>query len=250
MLLPAFFLIVAIIYSSVGFGGGTSYIALLILSGASYVYIPAVALICNIVVVSGNSINYARLKQLNFNLLIPHLIGSVPAAYIGGLIHVQKTVFEWLIFISLAVAGFQILYSSRKFTDDSGEYKIPPRFVAVSVGAVLGFLSGMLGIGGGIFLAPVLYLLKAGPPKQIASTASLFIFINSIAGLTAQVQKHNLTDFPPEFLILPIVVFIGGQIGNHFSLKTLTAPRMALITSLLVLFVSFRIGLKLFVIIG
>lgn len=250
MLLPVLFFIVAVLYSSVGFGGGSSYIALLIISGVAYEFIPAAALTCNIIVVSGNSFNYARHKQLNFDLLIPHLIGSVPAAYLGGLIHVEKVVFECLIFISLGVAGFQILYSSKKYTEESSQYKKPAKWLAISVGAVLGFLSGLIGIGGGIFLAPVLYLLKAGPPKQIASTASLFILINSIAGLSAQLQKNIPASFPEELLILPLMVFVGGQTGNLLSFKFLSAPRMAVITSLLVLFVSFRMGLKLIGVIG
>lgn len=246
MLLSALFFIVAIFYSSVGFGGGSSYLALLVLWDLPYIIIPAIALICNITVVSGNSFHYVRAGYLNWRLLLPPILASVPFAYLGGRLEIEKELFVIILFASLLIAGIRLLINYRHYDEDQGSYKTLPIWLSGIVGASLGFLAGIVGIGGGIFLAPILYNLRAGSPKQIATTASLFILVNSIAGLAGQLQKNGITEAILEYWYLPLLVFIGGQCGNLLTIKFIPARIIALLTALLVLFVAARLGFVVF----
>lgn len=245
MLLGLLFALVALFYASVGFGGGSSYLALLVLWELPYVAIPVIALICNILVVSGNSFHYVRAGYLNWRLLLPFTIPSVPMAYLGGSLPIEKDTFTLLLFISLFVAGLRLLLQHRSYDDDPGNYKAIFAWLGICIGAVLGFLAGVTGLGGGIFLAPVLYNLRAAPPKQIAATASLFILVNSVAGLLGQLQKGTLAETVLDYWYLPLLAFAGGQIGNLMVIKFIPARIVALLTALLVLFVAGRLGLHL-----
>ena len=152
-LLAILFLVVAILYSSVGLGGGSTYFALLLIWGIPYFIFPVIALSCNIIVVLGNCFNYIRAGNLNLRLLIPYLIGSVPSAYIGGSLPVEKRLFEILLFLSLSVAGFLLLLNIKSYNDKEEGYRKIPIPVSILIGGVLGFISGIVGIGGGIFLS-------------------------------------------------------------------------------------------------
>jgi uncharacterized protein len=242
MILSLAFAFVALFYASVGFGGGSSYLALLVLWDVPYRIIPAIALICNIVVVSGNSIHYIRAGYLNWRLILPTTITSIPMAYIGGLLPIEKELFILFLFLTLFIAGGRMLIQYKRYNNNLDFYKDLPIWLGCITGAILGFLSGLVGIGGGIFLAPILYNLRAGPPKQIATTTSLFIFVNSIAGLIGQVQKNGMTDSLLEYWLLPFAVLIGGQLGNLMTIKFIPPRIVALLTALLVLFVSGRLG--------
>ena len=138
-----------------------------------------------------------------------------------------------------------LFLKSHSYADQNKTYKLPTPLLAVSLGAALGFLSGIVGIGGGIFLAPMLYFLRAGSAIHIASTASLFILINSIAGLIGQIQKYDFSPIPPERWLLPLVVLVGGQIGIRMRHKFLTPTLMINITATLILIVVFRLGFSL-----
>lgn len=244
MLLAALFGVIALIYASVGFGGGSSYLALLVLWGLPFSIIPMLALACNIIVVSGNSVHYVRSGHFNKPLLIPYLIGSIPLSYFGGTLIIDQIIFEWLIFLFLLIAGMLLIWQHKTFDDPHTNYQLPSVPLAIAMGAVLGFLSGVIGIGGGIFLAPLLHLLRAGSPHQIATTASLFILINSTAGLLGHLQKIGFSEMLLAYWPLLLAVFVGGQIGNLLSLKFFPLRILILITGLLVLFVSLRMGLK------
>jgi len=244
MLLAALFGLIALLYASVGFGGGSSYLALLVLWGLPYNIIPMLALACNIIVVSGNSLHYVRAGYFNSRLLIPFLIGSIPLSYLGGTLTIDQTLFEWLIFLSLLIAGLLLIWQHKMFDGTHVNYQLPVMPVAITVGAVLGFLSGVIGIGGGVFLAPILYLLRAGSPREIATAASLFILINSTAGILGHLQKVGFSELLLAYWPLLLAVFVGGQMGNQLSLKFFPLRVMVFITGLLVLFVSLRMGIK------
>ena len=244
-ILSILFFITAILYSSVGFGGGSTYLALLLIWGVPYTIFPIIALTCNIIVVSGNCFNYIRAGNLNFKLLMPYLIGSIPLAFIGGSLPVDKKIFEILLFFVLSVAGCLLLFNFKSYDDKKESYKNISYFMSIIIGGILGFISGIVGIGGGIFLSPILFLLKVAKPKHIVTSASLFILINSVFGIIGQLTKNlNFSDMYGYFYLL-IVVLIGGQIGNYLNLKILPTRVLALITSALVLFVAIRIGFKL-----
>ena len=246
IILSILFFITAILYSSVGFGGGSTYLALLLIWGIPYYIVPIIALLCNIIVVSGNSYNYIRAKNYNFKLLAPFLIGSIPLAFYGGTLLIQKEVFEILLFLILSVAGFLLLINNKSYEDKYLIIKKINFFVAIFVGAILGLVSGTVGIGGGIFLSPILFLLKAEKPRVIATTASLFILINSIFGILGQLTKELVFNEIINYWTLFLFVLIGGLIGNYINLKIFSNRVLTIITSFLVIFVAMRIGYKIF----
>ena len=242
--LSILFFLTAILYASVGFGGGSTYLALLFIWGVPYTIFPIIALCCNIIVVSGNCFNYIRAGNLNLKLLIPYLIGSIPLSFIGGSIPIEKQLFEILLFFVLLIAGFLLLIKFNSYDGKEKSYRNIPYFISIIIGAILGFISGIVGIGGGIFLSPILFLLKVAKPKHIITAASLFILINSIFGIIGQLTKDIYFEEIYLYLYLLIVVLIGGQIGNYLNLKIFPTKILALITSALVLFVAIRIGIK------
>ncbi len=245
IILSILFFVTALIYSSVGFGGGSTYLAILLIWGVPYTIFPVIALVCNIIVVSGNSINFIRSKNINFSLLFPYLIGSIPLAFIGGSITIEKGLFEILLFCVLLVAGIFLLIESKSFNKEQIKINQIPRLLSISIGSIVGFMSGIVGIGGGIFLSPLLFLMKAGYPRHITSSASLFILINSIFGLAGQLTKDQVLDQVVNYLPLFLAVLIGGQIGSLLNIKFLSNKILALLTSFLVIFVAIRMGIKL-----
>ena len=247
IILSISFFVTAILYASVGFGGGSTYLALLLILGVPYYIFPVIALICNIFVVSGNSFNYIRAGNLNLKLLTPYLIGSIPLAYIGGSLQIDKNLFEIFLFLVLAFAGTMILINFKSYDNEDTTYKDIPIIISILIGGILGFVSGAVGIGGGIFLSPILFLIKAGKPKHIVTAASLFILINSIAGVIGQLTKNIVLIEVSNYWYLFLAVMIGGHIGNFLNLKVFPTKILALITATLVLFVAIRMGVKLFV---
>lgn len=244
-ILSILFFVTAILYSSVGFGGGSTYLALLFIWGLPYYILPIVALCCNIIVVSGNCFNYIRSGNLNLKLLKPYLIGSVPFAFVGGAIQIEKEIFEILLFFTLFLAGILLLVKFKSYDDEENYNKIPVE-ISILIGVILGFISGIVGIGGGIFLSPILFLLRAGKPKHIITVASIFILINSISGILGQLTKNNIFYEIINYWPLLFAVLFGGQIGNFLNLKIFPTRILALVTSCLVLFVAIRMGIKLF----
>ena len=245
MLLAILFFVTAILYSSVGFGGGSTYLALLLIWEVPYFIFPVLALLCNIIVVSGNCFNYVKAGNLNLNLLVPYLIGSIPLAFIGGSLVIEKQLFGILLFLILTTAGVFLLLNFKSYDDKEESYKKIPILISILIGGVLGFISGLVGIGGGIFLSPILFLLRAGKPKHIVTTASLFILINSLSGVVGQLSKNDVLMEIPNYWYLLIAVFIGGQIGNFLNLKIIPTRILALVTALLVLLVAARMGIRI-----
>ncbi len=246
IILSILFFVTAILYASVGFGGGSTYLALLLIWGVPYHIFPVIALICNIFVVSGNSFNYIKAGNLNLKLLIPYLVGSIPLAFIGGSLEIDKNLFEIFLFIVLGIAGTFLLINFKSYDDNESSYRNIPILISILIGGILGFVSGVVGIGGGIFLSPILFLIKAAKPKHIVTAASLFILINSISGVIGQLTKNVVLSDISNYWYLFLIVIIGGHIGNFVSLKIFPTRLLALVTSGLVLFVAIRMGIKLF----
>ncbi|WP_228454957.1 sulfite exporter TauE/SafE family protein [Polaribacter haliotis] len=237
------FFTVAILYSSVGFGGGSSYLAIFALTGVVFTQIRATALLCNIVVVFGNVFLFYQQKKIDFKKISPLVLTSIPLAYLGGFIEISKQFFFILLGITLLFAAITMWISKRII---SSEEKVKKQSLIknASFGGIIGFISGMVGIGGGIFLAPLLHLTNWDTPKKIAATASFFILVNSVAGLLGQYSNPdfyidwNLTS------ILLITVFIGGQIGSRLSNTYFTPIQLKKATAILIAFVSVRILIK------
>ena len=247
IILSILFFVTAILYASVGFGGGSTYLALLLIWKVPYFIFPVISLSCNIIVVSGNCFNYIRAGNLNLKLLIPYLVGSIPLAFIGGSLPIEKKLFEILLFLVLIIAGTLLLLNFKSYDDKEENYKKIPIIISILIGGVLGFISGVVGIGGGIFLSPILFLIRAGKPKHIVTIASLFILINSVSGIIGQLTKNAVLTEIPNYWFLLLAVLIGGQVGNFLNLKIFPARILALFTAGLVLFVAIRMAYKLFI---
>ena len=247
IVLSILFFVTAILYSSVGFGGGSTYLALLLIWNIPYFIFPIIALTCNIIVVLGNSLNYIKAGNLNLKLLLPYLIGSIPLAFLGGSLPIDKKFFEILLFVVLTVAGILLLFKFKSYDDKVEIFRKIPIIVSTLIGGILGFVSGIAGVGGGIFLSPILFLLRAGKPKHIVTSASLFILINSLSGIIGQLTKSSVLSEIQNYWFLFLAVLIGGQVGNFLNLKIFPTRILALVTAGLVLFVAIRVAYKLFI---
>lgn len=249
--LTLLFLLTAGLYASVGFGGGSTYIALLALADLDYRLIPVIALLCNIIVVTGGTFRFHTRGLIEWGRIWPILILSLPAAWLGGLLPINREGFLLLLGLSLVVAAGLILAEpllGRARTDRSGASGQNSWFIPLT-GAGIGFLSGMVGIGGGIFLAPILLLSNWSDSRRVAATASIFILINSLSGLAGQLSKSGwdqgivaMYSYWPLF----VAVFIGGQIGSFLASKALPEIWIKRLTALLILYVAMRILVQQF----
>lgn len=212
---PTFFLI-ALFYALIGFGGGSSYLAFLAMTPLPLYEVAAIALFCNLVVAGGGVWHFSKAKQMRVKMLLPFLMSSIPAAYLGGLMKTDDSTHRMLLGICLFFVAWRIWFGnpapsvSLRRTTGFGFIVI-----AFLTGGLLGFLSGFLGIGGGIFLSPVLILAGWASAKESSAAASLFILLNSAAGLLA--RGHFLYAHIYECILLGAVVFVGGQIGSRIG---------------------------------
>lgn len=241
LLLPLF-AITALLYASAGFGGGSTYLALLVLTDTPFTDIPKIALCCNLAVVGGGVWHARRAGQLSWRHLLPFAAGSVPCAYLGGAISLPRDVFLILLCGSLAFAGVWLLRPCR--SNAAGQPQpVPPRTpLAIAAGAGIGLLSGMVGIGGGIFLAPLMHLLGWGTARQIAASSSGFILLNSLAGLGGQFRRAPLVVDPTMLMALLVAVLVGGHIGSQWSMGRLGAQGIRRVTAVLVLMAAGRLA--------
>lgn len=247
LLLAAFFFITATLYAAVGFGGGSTYNALLVLYGTDYRILPSIALACNIVVVTGGVIRFWRAGLLCVRRLLPFLLASVPAAWIGGRLPVSEIMFVGLLGAALMLSALHLAFQPSPALDGKSRPHASSLPIGLGVGAGIGLLSGLVGIGGGIFLAPVLYVLRWGGPREIAAACSFFILSNSLSGLTGQVMKLQDADVlalaVPYWPVLPCVL-VGGQIGSWLASKRMPATLIKRMTAILVFYVAARLLLR------
>ncbi len=237
MMLPLAFGITALLYAMAGFAGGSTYLALLALWKLPILLVPPLALICNAIVAGGSGLRYWHARLLPWRLLLPHMALAVPCAYFGGRLSIDKTALNALTAFCLTASALLLLSRTAKPV----QHPVPPPIMlALAAGAILGFFSGVVGIGGGIFLVPFLYALKAGQPRDIAATCTWFILANSLAGLAGQWHRLDMAQMLP-YWPLPLAVFIGGQAGNLLLLKHLPEMAVRRLTGLLLFGVAARL---------
>lgn len=235
------FALTALLYASVGFGGGSTYAALLALSGLDYRLLPLIALACNIVVVAGGTIRFARAGVTPWRRAGLLIALGAPAAFLGGLTPIKEATFLALLGVSLVLTSLAMLIPLREPGEGAaGRFARAMPLLA----APLGYLAGLVGIGGGIFLAPFLHLARWHNARAIAATASLFILVNSLFGLGGQLVKNGPGAFGAAIsasLPLLIAVVIGGQVGSLLALRVLPVRWIRWLTALLVLVVGVRL---------
>ena len=231
------FFTIALIYSSVGFGGGSSYLALLGVLGVHIDIIRPAALLCNIVVVSGGTFIFWRSGAIDIKKSLPFLCASVPLAFAGGLWRIENASFFFaLLGICLIIAS--VLLWIQPVPSERHRFDKP--LLNAGLGGSIGFLSGLIGIGGGIFLSPLLHLLNWGEARKISALASFFILLNSASALAGQiVQTGNLNwNFIAPLLI---AVFAGGQIGSRLGARTFNPLYIKRITSIVIFAAAIKI---------
>lgn len=237
--LAAGFALTALLYASVGFGGGSTYNALLVLAGTDYRLLPAIALVCNLIVVTGGTFRFARAGQVPWKPLWPILLLSAPCAWAGGRLPVDKPMFVALLGSALLIAGLLMLFQREPKQGQGADKRLG--WLGVPIGMGVGLFSGIVGIGGGIFLAPVLHLLRWANVREIAASASVFILVNSLAGLAGQLMKAHAAATPAAisgYWPLFVAVLIGGQIGSLAGVKLLPQRVIRIGTAVLILYVA------------
>ncbi len=234
------FFLIALLYSSVGFGGGSSYLAILTLYDLKFGFLRVVSLLCNIVVVSNGSFQFFRKGFLDFKKMIPLVLASVPMAFLGGKMPIKEQTFFIILGITLLIAAITLWFQGT-IPKISTIQKTDKLWVNLTIGGFIGLISGLVGIGGGIFLSPLLYFLKWDEPKKIAATASFFILVNSIAGLLGQM---NASFFEMNWLLvffLMASVAVGGLIGSYLGTQKLSSTIIRKATAVLIGYVSYTI---------
>ncbi|HEB59829.1 MAG TPA: sulfite exporter TauE/SafE family protein [Gammaproteobacteria bacterium] len=217
----ALFFVVAAVYSSVGLGGGSSYTALMAILGFSTLAIPFVSLTLNLIVTSVGSFNFIRNRHAQWRLILPFVLSSIPMAYLGGALDLPKEVFYGLLLVSLVFVAARIYL----WQDTSLRLDFSPRarvIVAVLAGGILGLVAGIVGIGGGVYLVPLIIILGLGSQKEAAACGAIFVWLNSLSGLLARLQ-YNAIDIT-AYWPLVAAVLLGGFAGSWLGAFRL-APR-------------------------
>lgn len=238
--LPYIFFLIALFYSSVGFGGGSSYLAIMSLFLTDFYEIRSTALILNICVVAIGTVVFIRSRVFNLKLFWPFLIASIPLAYLGALLRLSQSVFFLILGAGLILSGaFMLLrYIKTKLAFQKLSFA-----KKISLGGSVGFLAGISGIGGGIFLSPALNLLNWANPRTVASLASVFILVNSISGLIGLTTAGTFRLDEDLIWKLVIAVAVGGSIGSYLSSKKFNLRILGGLTAILVIYVGTRLVL-------
>ena len=240
--LAILFFIVAFIYSSVGLGGGSSYTALMAIFGVSTIAIPMISLSLNLFVTTIGSYNFIRNKHAKLKLILPFLISSVPMAYLGGALQISKDIFYWVLLISLIFVAARI-YFWKNITLKLNLNQKDKIIISLIAGSLLGLIAGIVGIGGGIYLVPLIIILGLGSEKEAAACGAIFIWLNSFSGLISRLQYNSidLTNYIP----LIVAVLVGGTLGSYMGSFKFSPKVMDKILGVVILIAVFFLAKKL-----
>lgn len=236
--LPVAFFVVALLYAAAGFGGGSAYLAVLAVASVPYQALPQTALLCNVVVTVGGVWHFHRGGHLALRRVLPFFVLSIPMAYVGGRIEIGRELFYIVLGVSLLAAGVRMMLPRP----DGGERSVSVSMqwlIGLPVGAALGLLSGLVGIGGGVFLAPILLLAGWTTSKQTAAAASLFILVNSAAGLTGHLVKGIYIGWMT--VPLALAALVGGQIGSRVGSYKLSGAGVRRLLAAIIIVVGARL---------
>lgn len=238
-LLPLIFLVVALVYSAVGLGGGSTYVALLALTGIDHQQLPTISLSLNLVVTSVGIYNFRHHGHIRYGLIWPFLITSLPMAYLGGSLQLSRVTFLWLLFITLLFVAARI-YLWREATFKL-QLNDPGRLATMLVsGAALGFVAGTVGIGGGILLVPLLILLGMAGEREAAGAGVVFVWVNSAVGLISRYQRGT---FDPVFIApLVVAVIVGAGIGSYLGAARLRPRSVQLVLGVVIVMALVSLG--------
>jgi len=235
------FFIVSLIYSSVGLGGASSYTALMAIFGMNTVAIPTISLSLNLFVTSIGSYNFIRNKHGNIKLIVPFLITSMPMAYLGGSIKLPKEIFYWALLISLVFVAVRI-YFWENTTIKLNIGQKGKLIISLLSGSILGLIAGIVGIGGGIYLIPLIIILGLGTEKEAATCGAIFVWLNSFSGLLSRIQ-YNAVDLT-NYIALIIAVIVGGTLGSFVGSFKFSPKVMEKVLGLVIIIAIFFLTKK------
>jgi uncharacterized membrane protein YfcA len=244
-LLASIFFAIAALYAAAGFGGGSSYLAILALYLKDFLAVKTVGLLCNLVVVSGGTYLFRKGGYFDRAKFLPIALSGVPMAFFGATIHLRQHVFFTVLGCVLSLAGLLLLLQIwLRPPEDLVRPRSFPLWMLMLLGGGIGLLSGLVGIGGGILLSPALNLARWDRPKKIAALASFFILLNSVAGLAGQLVSGTFKFLMPLTGILMAAVFLGGQLGTRLSIRAIRPAVVKGLTGVLVCYIGLKLVLK------
>lgn len=221
-LLASGMLVAAFLYATVGHGGASAYIAAMAIAGVAPAEMRPIALQLNVVVSAIATVKFYRAGYFHWRLFWPFALASIPAAYLGGAITLPGTAYRILVGLVLLYAGWQLWWSARAGQEARPARRLPA-LLATAIGAVLGVLSGLTGVGGGIFLSPILLLFGWAGTKQTSAVAAPFILVNSLAALAAGFVRNPTP--PPDYAWwLMVAVLLGGWAGAEYGSRRFANP--------------------------
>ena len=228
--------LVAFLYSSVGHGGASGYLALMAIFSFAPDVMKPTALLLNLFVSLTSFIQFYRGKHFNWKIFLPFAVTSIPMAYVGGLIIVDDNIYKKVLGILLIIPIVRFLF----FANIKGEEIKKSNFLlSLIIGAAIGFLSGLIGIGGGIILSPILLLLRWTDMKQTAAISALFIFVNSLSGLAGQLQKG--INFSADMYAYVAIAFVGGICGAYFGSLKLNQIFLKYLLAIVLIIASYKL---------
>jgi uncharacterized membrane protein YfcA len=230
LILTALIFIAATLYSSVGHAGASGYLAAMALFGLAPETMRPTALALNVLVASLATYRYTRAGQNDLKLLIPFVVASIPAAFVGGMIHIPPAFYKPLIGIILLLSAFQLLRTAKTSKQKDRKVQRPPLAASLATGAGLGLLAGLSGTGGGIFLSPLLLFMGWAPTRNVSGVAASFILVNSISGLLGNIS--SLQALPSALSVWAGAVLLGGLVGTQLGTRTLTIPGIRIMLAL------------------
>ncbi len=231
-LLAGLFFCITLVYSTVGLGGGSAYTALLTIAGVSYTDIPTISLFLNILVTSITSISFFKGGHGRTGLILPVLLTSVPGAFLGGMLDISARLFEWILLMSLILVAARIyIFPGNGSGTKPGP--IQTLVLSLSIGLIFGLLSGIVGIGGGIYLIPLIRIFNLGTIKEASAAGAVFTLANSLSGFTSRVHFHGLSILS----IIPLVVAViaGGFLGAYAGAFRFSAAKIQKILGIIIL---------------
>ena len=215
----------ALLYSSVGHGGGSGYLAAMALAGVAPEVMRPTALTLNVLVAGIATLQFYRAGYFSWRTFLPFAAASVPLAFVGGMIHLPTTIYKPLVGLVLLFAAYRLWLDAREKSAAAPE--MPPTYVAISLGAGIGLLSGLTGVGGGIFLSPLLLLMNWAEVRRTAAVSAAFVLVNSIAGLAGNVV--SVRRLPGAIFAWGVAAVVGAVVGSELGrrrLATLTLRRL------------------------
>ena len=234
---------IAVLYSSVGLGGGSAYTALLAIFGVTYTVIPGISLTLNLIVTLSGAFNYIRKGHARYTLILPFIFTSVPMAYVGGKLHLSADLFYLLLLVSLTLVAirFYALQNIKMNISLTHNWQF---IISLIIGGLLGFIAGAVGIGGGVFLVPLILILGMGNEKEAAASGSVFILINSLAGISGRFHA-GFFQFDSTIIFLALAVLLGGFLGSYFGAVKFKPVLSRHVLGIVIVIAIFLLGKKI-----